>query len=337
MNRSRGVFLLIAASAALTLAVAAPAVAQKAIYTGGSAGAYNQTFCPPLPKALGENLFQGYTCTPSGGTVDNLSKVALQPTNVGFAQLDVLAREFAEKPELAKKLSIVRQDIACEGLWMVTKNPSFKNYGDILGRARRINFVLPPEVSGSTASFKYLQSIDPEGLGRATNLRYVPDATAVINHVAGTDLAAVGFFVQWADPRNGNIKLINEKGLSIIPVVSMDIIRAKVGGNELYQVQEFSLTEGGYITSGVKATTACTPVALVTGNPGALTNRNAVDDQKDLIKTLAEIPSAKLLPAEGYLAAILRNAKRVSGKALTDLAEGVEQARKAVERATQGN
>lgn len=60
-----------------------PAMAQKAVLTGGERGAYHETFCPPIPAPLGDLMFPGYRCTASGGTLDNIKQVVAQPTNVG--------------------------------------------------------------------------------------------------------------------------------------------------------------------------------------------------------------------------------------------------------------
>src|SRR4051812_39659966 len=210
---------LIAGIAAILVMGSLPAVAQQhVIHTGSQNGAYQSTFCPPLPSVLERAFFSGYRCMPSGGTLDNITKVVSTPSDAGFVQLDVLALTMQDKPELAKQITIIRSDIACEGMWMVTKNPALKSYGDVLGYSRRIPFVLPGQGSGSAASFKYLQSIDPDGLGRATNIKYVNDTATVINTVAAGADNAVGFFVQFADPENANIRLMQEKGLTIVPV-----------------------------------------------------------------------------------------------------------------------
>lgn len=321
--------LLLTATALLTLTVGAQA--QKAIFTGGEKGAYNSTFCPPLPNILNQSMFAGYQCTPSGGTLENISQVLSKPSNVGFVQLDVLAREQASKPELAKQLVVIRKDIACEGLWMVTKNDKLKNYGDVLGYARRIPFVLPSQTSGSAASFAYLQSLDPDGLGRARNIKYVNDATTVINTVATGSENAVGFFVQFADPENANIKLMVEKGLNIIPVVSREIANAKIGDEAIYNVQSFSVKSAGIIASGDDRVTACTPVAVVTGNPDNQKDANAKDDQKDLIKAIRDVPSAKLLPQDTRLAKLIQGMKSVSAVGLNEMMALAEKSKKAVE------
>jgi len=323
--------LLLTTTALLALTVGAQA--QKSIMTGGEKGAYNSTFCPPLPAVLGQSMFQGYHCTPSDGTLANIAGVLARPTNIGFVQLDVLAREIANKPELAKQVTVIRQDIACEGLWMVTKNDKLKNYGDVLGYARRIPFVLPAQTSGSAASFSFLQSIDPDGLGRAParNIKYVQDSTTVINTVAASTDNSVGFFVQFADPENANIRLMVEKGLTVIPVVSREIANAKVGENQLYNVQSFGLKAGGIFVSGDERVTACTPVAVITGNPEAAKDNNARDDQNDLIKAVRDVPSSALLPQDSRLANLLKSVKKVGGSALNEMLAATDKFKKAAE------
>jgi hypothetical protein len=323
------------ALASVTGAQAQPQPSAKAINTGGSAGAYHSTFCPPLPSVLANAYFQGYSCTPSAGTVENISRVLTNPTNLGFAQLDVYAREAAARPAEFERLQLVRSDVACEGLWLVTNNPDL-DFGRILGLSRRIQFVLPAQASGSTASFNYLRSIDPEGLGRVpdTNITHVRDATEVINRIAASTQGEVGFFVQFADPRNSNIRLMVEKNLRVIPVISREILRARVGDQNVYNAQTFNLTEGSLFGIGgraVKATTACTPVSLFTGSPSAFGDRNAQDDAREMIQRLQMLNRSEMLPRDSAMQAILQGATRLSQAAVDQAVAGVESVRKAVE------
>lgn len=315
--------------------MATSAMAQHAIYTGSQSGAYNSTFCPPLPSVLNQAFFSGYRCQASGGTLDNIKQVQTKPSDVGFVQLDVFALQAKENPDLTKTISVIRSDIACEGMWMVTKNPALKSYGDVLGFARRIPFVLPGQTSGSAASFKYLQSIDPDGLGRASNIKYVNDTATVINTVSAGSDNSVGFFVQFADPENANIKLMQERGLTIVPVVSREITKAKVGEQDLYQVQSFNLKAGGLFASGEDKVTACTPVAIITGNPEAQKTPNERDNQKDLIEAVQKIPSQNLLPSEPRMAKLLAGVRRVSGSALNEMLSAVDKGKEAASRAMQ--
>ncbi|MDZ4843810.1 MAG: hypothetical protein SH859_16930 [Hyphomicrobium aestuarii] len=317
-----------------TAALAADAGSPKAINTGGEKGAYNSLFCPPIPGVLAEAYFQGYACTPSKGTLDNIARVLATPSQIGFAQLDVFAREQMARPEEFKKLALIRRDIACEGLWMVTRNERLTGYGDVLGFARRIPFVLPPEGSGAAASFAFLQAADPEGLGKVpkANIKNVADATAVINEVANSSAGAVGFFVQFADPENANIKLINDKKLTIIPVASREILRMRIGDEPVYQVQSFALKSAGLISKGKEVATACTPVAIFTGAPDALPEGNARVDHKDMIEKVKTIPAEKLLPQETRIAALIKGARKLTDQAVEQINIGVEKAKQSIDK-----
>ncbi len=331
--------ILLASVLSMTM-VAAAAQAQvqpgpRAINTGGTAGAYHGTFCPPIPAALSNAYFQGYTCTPSAGTMENIQRVLSQPTNIGFAQLDVFAREAARRPSEFERLQVIRTDISCEGLFMITRNPDL-DFGRVLGLSRRIQFVLPAEASGSTASFNYLRSIDADGLGRVPdrNITHVATATDVINRVATSTNGEVGFFVQFADPRNQNIRLMVESGVRVIPVISRELLRARVGDQSVYQAQTFTLSTGNLFGIGARAqtvTTACTPVALFTGSPNAFADRNAQDDARDMIQQLQGMSAASLMPRDTAIQAILRSATRLSQQAVEQAVLQVETARRAVE------
>lgn len=330
--------LLLASAISLGLVFGASAQTQhngRSINTGGVAGAYHSTFCPPLGPVLANAYFQGYRCTPSAGTIDNIQRVLANPSAIGFAQLDVYAREAATRPQEFERLSVIRTDVACEGLWMISKNPDL-DFGRILGLSRRIQFVLPAQASGSTASFNYLRSIDPEGLGRVpdANITYLRDATEVINRISNSNQGEVGFFVQFADPRNDNIRLMVENKVRIVPVISREILRARVGEQPVYQPQTFQLSQGGVFGIGgsaVTATTACTPVSLFTGSPDAFAERNAKDDAREMIQRLQQVDRNSMMPQDSAMQSILRTATRLSQAAVDQAVAGVESARRAVE------
>jgi hypothetical protein len=328
----------IAAVASVTLAFAGAATAQepgtKAINTGSERGAYHTLFCPPLPAALSNAYFQGYKCVPSRGTMENIDRALRHPTSIGMVQFDVFASEATKREEEFRKLAVIRSDIACEGLWMVTKNPDLRNYGHILALSRRIPFILPAQGSGAAASFAFLQQNDPEGLGRVpeANKRYVADSTTVLNETAASATGAVGFFVQFADPENANIKLILEKGLTVVPVASRDILRIRLDGRSVYQLQTFSLKAGGVFVKATEATTACTQVGIVTGSPDVFgSDRDAADDQRDMIQKVREVPAEKLLPQLGRVAAILKQAQSMTQQAIDEVTALVENTRQMVE------
>jgi hypothetical protein len=321
----------------VTVAFAGAALAEdsraQSINTGGEKGAYHTEFCPPLPAALSNEYFQSYKCTPSKGTLENIDRVLKNPTSLGFVQLDIYANEASKRPEEFKKLTVVRSDIACEGLWMVTKNPALNNYGHVLALSRRIPFVLPAQASGSAATFAFLQANDRDGLGRVpeANIRYAADATAVLNEAAYSTAGAVGFFVQFADPENANIKLIVEKGLTVIPVASRQILHLMLNDRKIYQLQTFTLRLGGLFVRATEATTVCTPVGIITGTPEAFGNERDKDDQRDLIETVREVPAERLLPQESRVAQLIRDTKKASERVIEEMSALVERTRKAIE------
>lgn len=314
------------AAAGSFLAGSPPADAAGNIFTGGEKGAYFSLFCPPLPGALQSKYFPGYKCVPSNGTVDNIGKVLASPTDIGFAQLDVFAEKAKADPTLTQKLTIIRE-LACEGLWLVTKNAGLTNYGDVLGYARRIPFVLPPETSGAAATFHSLMVMDPDGLGRSRNISYAESATAMLERVAASAEGEVGFFVQFADPSNANIQFVVEKKLTVLPLVSRDMISLQVDGVNVYKVQEFTLEDEWLDTT---ATTACTPAVIFTGNPASMTDPLDQADQQEMIEAIRSVPDKDLRPQVGAIAALMAKIKSLSGDALDKLIAGIEDAEKAI-------
>lgn len=304
--------------------------AERRINTAGENGAYHGQFCPPVRNAMAR-LYFPYWCAQSTGTVENISRVREFPTNISFGQLDVYANEVIKQVAEFKKLTVIRTD-ACEGLWMVTRsqNQNLTNYEDVRGRAHsedvqdrahQIRFILPKD-SGSAASFAFLQANDPKGLGRVSNVQKheVENATEVLKQTADSPDEAVGFFVQFADPENTNMKLIAEKGLKIIPVTGKEVLAIpKLDGDSVYQEKTFKIKSGGvfdiFDIFATKVTTACTPLAIITGNPDAFTGRDEADDQRALVAKIRQV-SKNLPPHNSRIVPILIYAKRLATQTL---------------------
>src|SRR5262249_46630725 len=156
----------------------------------------------------------------------------------------------------------------------------------------------------------------------------------VLTETASSASGAVGFFVQFADPENANIKLIVEKGLKVIPVASKKILKMKLSGQSIYQLQTFHLKSGGLFVRPTAATAACTPVAITTAPPEVCRNdRDKVDDQRDLTQMIRDIPAEKLLPPENPLVAdAIRYAKKLTEEAVEETVALVENTRTFNER-----
>jgi len=311
-------------------------VISRSVNTAGENGAYHTQMCPRLLVALSKVGIQGYKCTPSKGTPENIERVLENPTNISFVQLDVYAKKASEQPEkFKKKLSVIRSDIACEGLWMVTKNPTLNNYSEILASAQDIAFILPAKESGSAASFAFLQTNDLKRLGHVPeiNKRYVDDATAVLNEVANDD-SAVGFFVQFAHPENADIKLMAQKKLKVIPVVSNEILDIRQNGLSVYQRQTFNLRSRNIFAGAMEATTACALVAVITGAPEEAfgSDRDKINAQRRLIQKVHDVPAEELRPQESQVTAIIGYAGALTEKVMEELAALVENMRRMIER-----
>ncbi len=328
----RSAFLAVAVTAALTGTAAAQEQKTKAIYTASEAGAYHSSFCPPIPVAMENAGFHGYACTPSGGTPDNIAKVLADPRSLGFAQLDVLARWALDNFEAAKKLVLIRT-LACEGLWMVTrqKDMAAVYFGQVVGHARRLQFAVAD--GGSRASFEFLQRIDPEGLGRAHNIQIVSNATTAIERVA-SEHADVGFFVQFVEPSNSNIQLLQQRKLRTLPVVNPELLAAKVSDTPVYRVQNFNLSDWSGLSGSSQLTTTCTPAVIITGTPESIADPGDADNQRALFNRIKAVPDSAFLPRDNRLARLISSSRTVPGPELKDMLAAYDAARKKAEAST---
>jgi hypothetical protein len=81
-------------------------------------------------------------------------------------------------------------------------------------------------------------------------------------------------------------------------VASRDILRIRLDGRSVYQLQTFSLKAGGLFVKATEATTACTQVGIITGSPDVFgSDRDAADDQRDMIQKVREVPGRKATAA----------------------------------------
>jgi hypothetical protein len=280
-----------------------PAFAQY-IYAGSASGSYTNDFCPEVENKVKGAYFE-HRCTTSQGTGDNVEKVLADPKSVGLGQLDGVAERMMQAPG---KLAMVDPNLGLECLYAVTNDPKVDR---LKGLSPRMPVALPSEKSGSTSTFRFLQSLDP-GLAELRKIKHYPSAKAAVTAVANGE-AALAFFVQFPNTKNEVFQTINDAELSFVPVINRAILRHEIEGTRVYQPQKVVVTPTGLmgkLTGGepTRIDTTCTPVVLFTGNPMGFPEGNDRDDQQELLKLLATVPR----PSKGDWTDIFSNAVKYS-------------------------
>jgi len=247
------------------------------IHTGSDKGSYFNAFCPSVIEAIEKHHFN-HQCATSSGTVDNIEKVRITPTDVGIGQLDIAAG--------ATDLEVIDPDpgLGFECMFAVTNNESVRNLFDL---SSRIPLALPGKGSGSEESFRRLQKLD-KGLGSLRNITYYKSAYRTVESVVNGE-AEIAYFVQFPDKRNPVFKLINDNNLSFVPVISRPILRQNTDGVKHYEAMDVNVTPASLLSkaNGVlpKIKTSCTPIVVFTGKLEGLEG-DAKADQELLIESL---------------------------------------------------
>ncbi|MCB1511601.1 MAG: hypothetical protein KDJ36_11930 [Hyphomicrobiaceae bacterium] len=303
---------LVVMGAAVALVALAPTTASAAdIHTGGATGAYHSTFCPLLKKRLA-GFGANYDCKTSLGSAENLRNVIQNPADFAFTQLDVFALE-SRRLGGDRALSVVRSDDARECVFAVTRNKDLTNYGELAVNADRLQFILPPRSSGSASTFDFLSSIDPTGLGRARRVRHAADTDEAIRQ-ALSDENTVTFFVQFPDPSNERFRLIERLGGHLVPIVDGLILEQRVGGEQIYFAQETRIEQRRWLRAGRTVVTACTPIALISGNSNRIPGADSRLAHRQLIENIRTLPAADLLPQGSVVARLAKQTRLASAR-----------------------
>jgi hypothetical protein len=293
------------------------------IHTGGESGAYHRNFCPPLAKAL-IDAGNPHVCAPSSGSFDNMRRIAVEPRDFGFAQRDVMTLE-RTKFDDGRAFQTVRVDDVRECLFAVARNPELKTFGDIAARAEELRFILPPETSGSTGTFRYLQSIDMD-LAHASSVRHAGDVDEAIRLALAAD-DTVAVFVQFPDPDNPRFQLINRLGGHFIPVIDRNILAARIDDRAVYFAQATEVTDARWTKKGKKVVTACTPLVVFTGAEDRITDPDVSAVHKKAVELLRTLPGETIRPNKGFLAGILKRTRELSATAVGKLIDVSDAAR----------
>lgn len=264
---------------AALLATSHAAVAE-AVFAGPPGSAYLDGFCPKVVESLRLDNFR-HRCTASRGTVDNLAKVIARPSDVGIGQLDVIANYVANH---LGQLAVVDASIGAECLFAVTSDPDSPRFDQLPSDQP---LALPPADSGAAATFRLLQSFEPD-LAQLRKIDHYESATAAVAAVrAGKDRLA--FFVAVADPTGPEFKSANAAGLHFLPVLDRAMLSYEPAHIPVYEPRAVGVAPA---RSGHRKTTrvatACTPVVLFTGHPLRFPyDSGQRDDQQALIKALS--------------------------------------------------
>jgi hypothetical protein len=307
----------------LVVLTALPAAANQ-INTGDATGAYHATFCPEIETQLGRAKFD-HKCTTSSGTLENMKRVAADPRQLGYGQLDVMALE-AEALGGAKTFSRVRMDDVRECVFAVTRNREITNWGDIAANASKLRFIVGPKDSGAAGTFRYLQKIDADGIGKGATVINASDTNEALDLALSAD-NTVAVFVQFPDPDNARFKKIQDGGGHIVAVLDRAILRQQLDGQKVYFAQETQVANVKWLKGGQKVVTACTPLVLFTGAADKVSGDKARQDHKDMIATIAALKPEALMPKESVWVRAWKKTRELSGSSVEKMVVLTEQAR----------
>jgi len=298
----------------------------QSIFTGGKTGAYYGVLCPALADGLRNEGFTP-TCQETNGTLDNITKVLADPTSVAFVQGDAYANWAAANPSDAKKLITIRDDLASESVYFVSRN--VKTFGDVVRIITRAKFVLPPQTSGAAQTWENLKTVLPQVFTKvdASQLTYTGSAAQAVDLALASD-NTIALFVQLPDPSNTIFKTVIDKKGNFIPLVARALLAEQVNGHNVYTLETRPVSPAGILKGAVEVTTIATPIAIITQPTDAIpANGNARVNHDDLIKTIQTLPKAKLLPKTGPTASLFDRAFGATKEAASSM---VDQAEKAI-------
>lgn len=287
---------LLALSAVLTATVTLSARADdslKVVWGGGpaSSSAYTSVYVPKVIEVLDSQHLSGYAWGGvSQGTVANAEMVTDHPTHLAVGQLDIFGlikdQPIPGREGESYKFTILKPDLGPECLYLVTKDKNYKTFGDVVGNAWQLSVTTSGEKSGSFGTWKVLQGIYPD-------LKPVPvlhtnsigDIIEVVKQKADT----VGFFVMRPDPESDVFRSIADSGLTIVPVVDFDL-------EDKYKFMTLKVAHGW--SGGREVQTACTTVALITGDPGSAKLADDIQKRRlaETVKRLGSVDQKSFQP-----------------------------------------
>lgn len=168
-----------------------------------------------------------------------------------------------------------------------------------------MRFALAPANSGPGFTFKQLQGLDPDGLGKASRIDTFQSLDAAIEAVGHGD-DDVTLMVQFANPENARFGKVHQLGLHFIGIVlpTMRTLMLPSGKNA------FNFCPDLDVGGGQTVSTACSPILAITG---------AENNNPDLATVFASVTAADFAPVESGFAKVWKRMK-TAGKVGWDAA-----------------
>lgn len=285
---------LIAVAIGCTALGANNASAQN-IYAGPQKGAYYGTLCPGLVDGLKPDGFQA-KCLVTEGTLDNITKLLGDPDGLAMVQSDAFANWSLDHKADAEKLVILRDDLASEGIYFVSKD--IGDFGDLVRIITRVHLVLPPKDSGPAQTFENMKRTLPRVFGKLdpSQVTYAASVNEALQKALSED-NTVALLVQLPDPANPTFKTIVSKKGKFIPVVAQSLVDEKIDDRAIYSLETRPVKAAGMISKAIEVTTLSTPIMIISQKSEALKEGgNARTNHEDLMKAVKTLPRERLLP-----------------------------------------
>ncbi len=307
------------------LVTGAGVASAQSIFTGGKSGAYFSVLCPALVDGLRN---EGFTpaCQETTGTLENITKLLADPTSVAFVQGDAYANWAVTNPDQAKKIVIIRNDLASESVYFVSRNQ--KTFSDVVRTITRVKIVLPPQGSGAAQTWENLKKVLPQVFLKvdSTQVVYAESAAKAVDMALTSD-NTIALFVQLPDPANPLFKTIVDKKGNFIPLVARALLSQQVNGKNVYTLETRPVSAAGILKGATEVTTIATPISIITqSTENVPEGGNARVNHDDLIKMIQTLPKAKLLPKTGPTASMFDRAFAATKDAASSLVDETDKA-----------
>lgn len=295
------------------------------IWGGGAkeASFYSGTLVPLAEKAIKTLAFRSYSWGGvSPGCPANMQQVTTDPQDLAFCQLDMVR---AAQNNGSFTGQIIRADIGDECLYLATQEGG-RSFGDFVADAALASVLTAGATSGSAGTLAVLTGHYKE---------YNPDLELldVINTSGAADAmeklangdAPFAFFVQSPDPASKPFEIAAQNGLHFVPVWHDEL--ADLG----YELKSLPVTSASWSWSGgakagERVTTACTKIALITGDPTQIVDEKERRRHQLLIDKIAGASAQTFQPTDNTSwLEVAAGIQSVAVSTATDLADAANE------------